>query len=170
MTENTELIPCIGCGSLIPASQDAVDPKHNASAGCLALFQEVSGRHFSDLRYGSIIDYTIDAYSLQHPGTESPRTIKSNTVHLISLYLQLEKGIDRLSAAHAKQQAATHHHEKFTWLEPPSPMGNITIVDIHNEEDPITHIAVVKAWANEVWQSFPPYHKTIIEWAGLLNI
>jgi hypothetical protein len=162
-------ITCVGCGALVPDSDGGTDERNNASAGCFALYSDVSGRHFSDIYYGSIIDFSSDAYSLQHPGTPSPRTIKSNAVHFISLYLQLEKGYNRLAAARAKQQAATDHKDTFTWLEPPASMGLITVVNIHAEQDPVARIELVKHWAATVWAAWHTRHAIIGKWAALLN-
>src|SRR5215470_5556610 len=94
MTGSERWIACIGCGALVP---DVDGPAHRyvgASPGCWALFNAVSVRHYENPALGAVHQFLVDAYMAQHPGTPSPQSIQSVTVHLISLCLAFEHGYD----------------------------------------------------------------------------
>lgn len=168
MSPTENLTPCIGCGALVPVVEQSTNPP-GASPGCYALYTEVLAREYSDYRYAAVHNLTVDAYSLQHPGLPSPRTIKSAAVHLISLYLQLEHDLDSMAAARAKQ-AAVEHHDRFIWLEPPASLGEMTILDVHAAADPGEHKMVVSQWAAGVWQAWQAHHATVRDWAALSGL
>ena len=70
--EKITRIACTGCGALVP---DTPGPTHRyigASPQCWALFGEVLAREYSDFRYASVHQLTVDSYAAQHPGTPSP--------------------------------------------------------------------------------------------------
>jgi hypothetical protein len=166
MTTSENKIRCVGCGALVP---DIDGPTHRymaASPGCWALFGEVVAREFSDFRYARVHLLTVDAYALQHPGSPSPQTIQSVAIHLISLYLVFERRYDLQRATKAMQHAASHKPQ-FRWLDPPTSLGDITVVDIHQARDPAEHVERVEAWAKAIWNVWEAHHETVRLWAEL---
>ena len=163
MPTRDDQIDCTGCGALVP---DGDGPTHRylgASPGCWALIGEVWAREYSDVRYGSVHQLSVDAYAAQHPGTPSPQTIQSVTVHLVGLCAVFELGCKPYEATKAIQQAERHKHQ-FVWLDPPSSLGPITIVDVHGAQDPTEHVDRVERWARNVWQAWAPHHATVRRW------
>jgi hypothetical protein len=57
------------------------------------------------------------------------QAIQSVTVHLIGLYLSLDKGMDAKQVTQAIG-GATQFSDKFIWLDPPQRMGFITVADV----------------------------------------
>jgi hypothetical protein len=57
----------------------------------------------------------------------------------------------------------------FPWLEPPPPVGGLTIVDIHAAETPAAHQDLVDAWARSAWQAWSSHHAQVRAWADELN-
>ena len=61
-----------------------------------------------DFRYRSVHGTTVDAYAAQHPGVPSPQTTRSVAIHLIGLYLTLERDLPPDRSAKEKQRAANY--------------------------------------------------------------
>lgn len=155
--------PCPGCGGLF---EDIQGPTHRyleSSPGCWAAYGEVLVKEYTDAAYYSIHRLTVDAYAVQHPGHPSPQSIQSVAVHLISLCLVLEHGIDVQHATRA-MQTAVKTKDRFVWLMPPPSLGSITVADVHKAKNVEKHIALVRTWAASAWSAWTPYHATIQEW------
>ena len=159
-TSNTEICP--GCGAIFPASDGPTHAYIGSSAGCWAIFDEVVAREYSDFRYGSIHQMTVDTYAVQHPGEPSRKSSQSVALHLISLYLQLERGYDPERARGALKRAADSGKD-YTWLDPPARIGELTILDVYGAQTPKEHHNLVEEWARSVWESWSLYHDTIRE-------
>ena len=86
------IVLCPDCGALTPDVDGPTHPYVGASVGCWAMYGEVLAKEYGEYRYPSVHRLTVDAYSVQHPGTPSRRSIQSVAVHLVSLYLVLERG------------------------------------------------------------------------------
>lgn len=156
-------INCMGCGG---SFADSVGPTHRyleSSPGCWAVFGEVLAREYSEPAYLRVHRLTVDAYAVQHPGQPSPQCIQSVAVHLISLCLVLEHGIEMARATSAIQ-AAVEHKERYIWLTPPPSLGSITVADIHRAQDAAEHEKLVRAWAESAWTAWSPHHATIQNW------
>jgi uncharacterized protein DUF5946 len=160
------MIPCVGCGEMVP---DVDMPGHRyigSSPGCWALFGEVLAREYSDFRYARTHRLTVDAYALQHPGVPSPHAIASVGLHLLRLHWVLELGWDSDRATKAMQRAAERKKE-LVWLEPPASLGTITVRSVHEAPGPEEHEQRVRAWAQEVWRAWSAHHGTIRLWSHL---
>jgi hypothetical protein len=94
---------------------------------------EVQVRSYENARF-NLGQLGVDAYMVQHPGVPSPQSIQSVTVHLISLCLQLEHGVDA-EASRAAMSAVERHKQDFTWLVPPASSGDVTIMDMRDTSD-----------------------------------
>lgn len=159
-------IACPGCGALVP---DTPGPTHRyigAPAQCWALFGEVLAREYSDFRYASVHQLTVDSYAAQHPGEPSRQSIQSVAVHLISLHLMLERGYVSRQATKAVQRA-TSLENVFEWLDPPESLGVVTIEHVHGARDAAAHQERVREWAAAVWSAWERYHETVRGWARL---
>ena len=160
------VIPCVGCGALVPARDSATHPYIGASPGCWAIFGEVLAREYGEYGYPAVHRLTVDAYAAQHPGTPSRRSIQSVAVHLISLHLILEHGLASEQATGAIRDALRHRGQ-FVWLDPPDSTGPVTILDVRAARDVTEHEHLVWAWARSVWKAWSPHHEAIRNWASL---
>jgi hypothetical protein len=84
--------PCPGCGALVPDTDGPTHPYIGASPGCWAIYGEVLAREYREYAYPPVHRLTVDA--AQHPGVPSRGSIRSVALHLISLYLILERGYE----------------------------------------------------------------------------
>lgn len=162
---DTKLIPCSGCGALVP---DAGGPTHKyigASPGCWAIFGEVLAKEYTDFaRYAPIHRLTVDVYAAQHPGAPSRQSIQSVAVHLVGLCAVLECGLDFAQATDAIRRALKRR-EEFVWFDPPAPSDWLTILDVAGAQDLAGHESVVRRWAESVWEAWSPHHATVRRWA-----
>jgi len=101
----------------------------------------------------------------QHPGTPSRQSIQSVAVHLISLYLVLERGVEAGKATQAIRSAVAQK-DRHVWLDPPASLGPLTIPDVARATNLAEHESLVTAWAKSVWNAWAGHHETIREWAG----
>jgi hypothetical protein len=161
-----ELEHCPGCRALLSGVDGPTHPYLGASAACWAVYGEVLAREYGEYGYPSFHRLTVDAYGIQHPGTPSRRSIQSVAVHLVSLYLVLERGKSSEQATKGIRRALGHQ-SGFVWLEPPSTLGDLTILDVQSATDIVQHETAVKHWADSVWQAWSPHHQTVRRWAAL---
>lgn len=155
---------CEGCGALVPRGEGATHAYIGASAGCWAVYGEILEREYADYeRYFDIHRLTVDAYAAQHPGKPSRRSAQSVAVHLIRLYLMLERGLPPERANAAMQSISAR--EDFFWLEPPHSLGEVTVLDVRRTGSPGEHIECVRRWAESVWGAWSAHHDTVRRWA-----
>ena len=158
-------IPCVGCGALV---SDIDSPSHRylgSSPGCWAIYGEVLAREFGNYRYVRKHQMTVDAYAVQHPGTPSPQTMQSLAVHLISLHLMFERGLPPAETPKIMQRA-TRDKGRFSWLEPPASLGELTVLHVHAAPSPEEHLERVEAWARAAWSAWAAHHPTVRAWAA----
>ncbi len=87
-----------------------------ASPGCWAAFTELIAREFGDQAYGALHRHAVDAYAVQHPGTDDRRARQSVAVHLIGLCHWLEHGMPA-DALTRITQALTTEPREWPWLD-----------------------------------------------------
>ena len=159
---NQNLIQCLGCGALVP---DIDGPTHEymlSAPGCWATFNEVAVQQYEIASF-DLRRLAVDAYAVQHPGTTDRRAIQSVAVHLISLHFVLERGLTPTEATDKMRHALTVK-SRFVWLQPPSSMGEITVVDLVNVTEPAEHEVMVNHWARSAWEAWCAHHAQIKHW------
>ena len=161
---------CPGCGVLLPETSASTHRYIGASPGCWAIFGEVSGKEYGDLRYARVHGLTVDAYCAQHPGEPSPQAVRSVAVHLVGLCLQMERDLspEELYAVHKQMSSLAKKGEKdIRWLEPPTLCGAPSILYVLDANGPDEHAERVREWARAVWEAWSPHHEIVRRWAGL---
>ena len=153
---------CPGCGLTLPPEEGPVHPYMTSSAACWARFGEVLAIEFSDPAWFGVHQVTVDAYAVQHPGQPGRRSIQSVALHLMTLGMVCEREMDPADAPRLHKRMA--HGPGFTWLEPPSMEGLLTVVDVLGARDPQEHERRVMAWGLDVWEAWSPHHATVWEW------
>lgn len=139
-----------------------------SSPGCWAIHGEVLAREYGDATFAARHRLTVDAYSVQHPGTPGPQSIHSVALHLIGLYLVLEKGLS-LDFATRALKPLSQQKGAFQWLKPPASMGALTVAEVARAENRIAHVAAVDAWAASAWQAWGTHHDQVRIWAQVLQ-
>lgn len=156
---------CPDCGATTPEVDGPTHPYLGASAGCLAVAGEVLAREYEDYtRYAPVHRLGVSAYPAQHPGVPSPQATRSVGVHLVRLHLLLERGLQPENA-NAAIVWASRRKVHFVWLEPPSSLGEITVLHVRDARNPEEHIRRVGEWARSVWEAWSDHHETIRRWA-----
>lgn len=156
-----ELTRCPDCKALAP---DVTGPTHSylgASAGCWKVFGDILTKEYSDPDYMKVHRLTVDAYAVQHPGKQEPRTIQSINVHLLALFLTLEMKCDPKNATNAMGRIITRMKGRFVWLAPPKSLGEITVADIVKAETAAKHQQLVRDWAASAWMAWREHHEAI---------
>lgn len=139
-----------------------------SSAACWAAYGEVLAREYSDVPFGSRHQLTVDSYAVQHPGHESPQSIQSVGLHLISLCLQLEQGADSIRARKILQRSKSFV-EKLAWLEPPPDKGSVTVADVLRTQNAQDHVETVELWSRSAWNAWSVHHPTVLRWINDLG-
>ncbi len=153
-----DLVACPGCGAMVEDLPGRPHPYLGATAGCWRLYGRVLAREYEN--YIALRDthlYTVDAYSLQHPGVPERRTIQSVSLHLVRLHLALERGF-RPPEIMVATRKLLRDPSQFVWLTPPDPNGTMTVSDVLAAEGVEAHRRAVVAWAENVWAAWAPHH------------
>jgi hypothetical protein len=157
---------CPGCGLDLPRIDRVYDRKFHASAECWATFEEVIAREFQDaVLFGQAHQLTVDAYAVQHAGGSHPD--KSVCVHLMGLYLAIEKGVPPADVPRRLQPLVVPR----TWprLPPPEERAKLTVQSVALADSPEVHVQRVREWAAEVWRVWSPHHGAARDLAGTLR-
>ncbi|MFN3727405.1 MAG: DUF5946 family protein [Allosphingosinicella sp.] len=163
--ERSGLEICPGCDATLPPVVGSAHPYIGSSPSCWAAYGDLLAREYGDAELMKVHRLTVDAYAAQHPGVPGRRSTQSVWVHLGGLYLTLERG---LSGDFARRVIGrmTDDAERLVWLEPPVHRGTFRVTDILAAEGPGAHEAAVLRWSEEVWRSWAPHHRTIIDAAN----
>ena len=158
MSTRPSLIPYTGCGALVPNEDGSTHRYIGASPGCWAIHGEVLARGYSVPGFDDGRLMILNSYCVQHPGTPSPQSIQSVCVHLIGLYVVLERNFDGKRALEAVR-AAADGSRAFHWLEPPTHHYEVTILDVHCAGDPAAHTAAMAALAEITWVAWATHRQ-----------
>jgi hypothetical protein len=125
----------------------------------------VLAKEYGEYNYPPVHRLIVDAYAAQHPGEPTRQTIQSFTVHLIGLHLMLDLkyAADWTTKTISK---ADQKSQDYHWLEPPSYLGGMTILDVYWAENLEDHTDRAHIWVHAVWQAWQPHHAQIRTWAN----
>jgi hypothetical protein len=156
--------PCFSCGALAPEIEGPTHKYLLSSPGCWALYGEVLARDYGEYDYPPVHRLVVDAYAVQHPGKPMRQAVQSVAVHLIGLYLSLEKGMEAKQVTQAIGRA-TQFSEKFVWLNPPGSMGSITVADVVKIKTLEEYDRLGRDWARSAWEAWAVHHAQIRKWS-----
>lgn len=152
---------CPDCKVALPHSNRQRHAYLGASPSCWALYGELLAREFNDPAYMTVHRMTVDAYCAQHPGKLERRTIQLINVHLVGLYLTIERGAPGDFTRRVIGNLTEHFADHFNWLTPPENLGGVRVPDVLAANDASSHHALVRQWAQSVWRAWSPYHAQI---------
>jgi len=156
-----ELMNCPDCKALVTNISGPTHAYLGASAGCWKIYGDILAKEYSDPDHMKVHRLTVDAYAVQHPGIPAPRAIQSVNVHLLALFLILEKKCDFKSATYAMGRLIEKNKGKFIWLAPPKSLGKITVIDVVKAANATEHQKSVKDWAASAWLAWQYHHEKI---------
>jgi len=164
-------VRCKDCGAVV---QDIGELRSDhlyvgAAPGCWAAYADLIGRQMSESGLAEARALSVDVYMAQHPGVPGRQASQSVWVHLVGLCLSLEHGYDGRTSARAKARVAVPN-ATLEWLDPPSSLGPITVLDVLATASAEEHRATVRRWAMAVWAAWAPHQPVIRKRAeGLLG-
>lgn len=166
----TALIPCVGCGALVPDTDGPTHRYIGASPGCWQAYGELLARGYvldvEGTRYGPPHRLVVDTYAAQHPGVPGKQSSQSVAAHLFILCLVLERGVDPAFATRAITQFVEKHKGRgLTWMEPPPSLGELTVLDVMSASSAKDHNNRVMRWTESVWQAWKPHQSKVRAWA-----
>lgn len=158
----TTLETCSDCGvKLESRNTDVTHAYLGASGSCWRVYGEILAREYGNKDFMKFHRWTVDAYAAQHPGKPEPRTIQSINVHLLGLYLLVEKKCESTFVTAAMGKLIEREKQRFKWLTPPVQLGNVTVTDILSANTIEAHSAAVKKWASDIWDAWIEHHPAI---------
>lgn len=132
-------------------------------AACWRGYGELLAVQYSDperMRFHQLI---VDAYAAQHPGDDDPRAIQSVAIHLMTLALFIDRGVDpALGTQLHKQMVARPVFHRLH--RPDDPQEALTFQ--HVPLDGSVAVARERAyeWARSVWASWEPHGDVVQRW------
>jgi hypothetical protein len=159
---------CPDCKIALPKNDSLSHVYLGASPSCWALYGELLAREYNDPAYMTAHRMTVDAYCAQHPGKPERRTIQSINVHLVGLFLTVERDTSGDFARNAIGTLIENYADRFQWLNPPSSLGDMNVQDILAAKDACSHQRLARQWAASVWQAWSSYHDHIRTLAELV--
>ena len=153
---------CFSCGGSYPIESGVTHPYMLSTESCWSAYGRLLEREYSDQKYWNNHRLTVDAYAVQHPGEECAQSIQSIAVHLISLYLVLEK---ELAQDKVTKILSSLTEKTFFWLSPPPSFGTINVGSVLKAKDSTEHNEMVRKWALSSWSSWACHHQTVRVWA-----
>jgi len=127
------------------------------------MYGEVLAREYGNPERAKYHRLTVDAYAVQHPGTESPQSTQSVAMHLSRLCLILEFGF-KVELANDAMLAIVKNAQSFRWLEPPKSRGFVTVANVHAAVTEADHLRLVHEWAQSAWTAWSDHHGKIRQW------
>lgn len=152
MSETAASPRCSGCGLEINGGEEA----------CNALFQELTGRSFTDVRFGGVHRKAVDIYALQHPGRYCV-SAKSLAAHLCGLCELVERnGNPAMPNRHLREWL--DGTVDITKPKLPTVRGDITIARVMAAKSPTRFRSLVDDWGSNVWAAYAPLHSLARQW------
>jgi len=126
------------------------------------VFEEVLAAEFQNpVLFAQVRQLTVDTYAVQHAGGRHPD--KSVCVHLMGLYLAVERGVAPVDVPRQLQHLASR--AGWPHLDPPGERASLTVRDVALAGSPEAHLQRVREWAAEVWRVWAPHHPVARELA-----
>jgi hypothetical protein len=124
----------------------------------------VIAKDFGEYRYPDVHRLIVDTYMAQHPGFATAAGRRSVVVHLVGLYLVLEKGFTSQSIGPVLGLVFRDKPDAAP-LAPVPFFGERTVADVQRAPDLAEHARAARAWADSVWRAWSPHHPTVIAFA-----
>jgi hypothetical protein len=102
---------------------------------------------------------TLPFRSREYRAGEHPD--KSVCIHLVGLYLMLERGIPPVKVPPLLQSLA--NRSSWPHLDPPELRASLTVQSVALADSPEAHAERVREWASQVWRAWSPHHGVALE-------
>lgn len=152
---------CPGCALLLPADGGPTHRYMTASPACWRSFSELLATCYGDPDRLEFRQLIVDAYAAQHPGEGLREQVQSVGIHLMTLCLFLEHGVDPSQGSKLHQRMI--RRPNFHQIEP---QGRTDLT--------VQHVPLVGpaedarerayAWSRAVWKLYADDHDVVRVW------
>ncbi|MDQ6834938.1 MAG: DUF5946 family protein [Actinomycetota bacterium] len=155
---------CPGCGIVLPAIDRAAHRYVTSSPACWEGYGRLLAAQYASPERMAFHQVVVDAYAAQHPGGDDPRAIRSVAIHLMTMALFLEDGVNPAlgtSLHHRMVQRPVFHR----LLRPEIvPSQRVTWARVPLAGPPSVARARAYDWARAVWAEWEPHQATVRGW------
>ncbi len=153
---------CPGCGIRLPAAGNAEHPYMIGSAACWQGYGQLLARQYADPERMAFHQLVVDSYAVQHPGGQRPQQVQSVGIHLMTLALFLEDGVDPALGTSLHGEMVVR--PVFEYLPRPVTRDELTFAHVPLVGPaPKARIAAYE-WARAAWALWQPHHQTVDAW------
>lgn len=150
---------CPGCGAELAAGALPYRGYYNTSAECWSEYTHVLAVEYQDTAlFAQVHQLTVDAYAVQHAG--GPHPDKSVAVHLVGLYLVLERDFKPFDVP-PRLQALSAAVANWQHFEVPKRRAVLTAHDLAKAGSTQEHATRVREWADQIWTMWGAHHPAI---------
>lgn len=162
MPDSSGTAACPGCGARLPRFEGPTHPYMTCSAGCWQRYGELLAAQYSDPLRMAFHQIVVDTYAVQHPDGDDHRAIQSVGIHLMTLCLFLEHGVDPALGTQLHRRMVDR--PVFHLLDPPASRGALTVLDVPIGGNPSRARTAALDWAQDVWTAWHAHHATVRRW------
>ena len=152
---------CPYCNAAVPVCDGPTHEYIVTSSGCWKIFGDVLAREYNDRDFWKVHRFTVDTYAAQHASGDDPRQLQSVTVHLVSLYLLIERELSEDQVRKVMEVVIQKMKGKFRKLAMPSFSRALKVSDVLKATNATEHQALVKKWSIDVWNAWKDEHEYI---------
>jgi hypothetical protein len=157
---------CPGCGLVLETVKTGTHEYLGASPSCFSQYGELISRRYAEFRTSARANKLVtDAYAVQHPGVPERRSIQSVNVHLVAMYLILEKGFPSDKTIEPMKRLIAKS-PPWGWLDPPKPNGELTVADLVQLENVSDYEDGVERYAQSIWKAWQAHRVQVVNWAN----
>ena len=162
MVNSEVTVVCPGCGVRLPRVEGPAHPYMTCSSACWQRYGELLAAQYSDPERMAFYQLVVDTYAVQHPDGDDPRAIQSVGIHLMTLCLFIERGVDPALGATLHRRMVDR--PVFHRLDPPASRGDLTVLDVPTGAGPTTARTAAIAWAQDAWAAWRFHHPIVKRW------
>jgi len=152
---------CPGCGLVAPVDEGPCDPYGGSSPACWSTFNAITAKDYGEYRYPEVHRLIVDAYMSQHATFATPAARRSVVVHLVGLYLVLERGMKGPVVGRTLGQVFPDKRRAPPSLAPTPTHGALTVASLLEAVSAEDHDRRGRAWAQSVWTLWAREHARI---------
>jgi hypothetical protein len=139
-------------------------PYMTASPACWAAYGELLAAQYDSperMRFHQVI---VDTYAVQHPDGDDRRAVQSVGIHLMTLYLFLERDVDPAQGSRFHKHIVERQRPSLHYLDPPAFAGTRTHLDVPRSGPASIARDAAYAWARDVWAAWSRHHAAVRRW------
>ncbi len=155
-------VTCPPCGAVVPDIDGPVHAYVPSAPGCWAAFGALRADDMLRFAASEANNLVVDAYMAQHPGDGTDRRDRQSVfVHLVGLCAVIERGLSPSRSPDVLRAVLARRRNDEVLVRARGP-GELTVLSAMDATSIEEHDALVRAWADSVWESWREHHPTII--------